>query len=594
MNDTELLKQYIAGSQDAFAELTERYAGLVYSACMRKLTNHHLAEEASQAVFIVLARKAGSLPEGTVLAGWLVKTAYFAAMNLIRTESRRKDREQEVSVMKNGLTEEEKKVWAELSPHLDEALLSLNETDRNAVVLRFFQNKTNDEIGTELNMKPGTVSTRISRALDKLKKIFSKKGVTVSAAVLSAVLAQNAVQAAPAGVAATCTAAAAGTAALSNTLSNTVQGVITMIIWTKTKIAMLMIALSALITALTGTAAAYKINADRGKMEQIISEKEDQIQGQEQRIEKLEETVRTLSQQADTDLDRIADLENTNWDLEKKLSQAKAPRPVGKQPAAEELETPEETPLPAEGDTKAEKEETGDFLKEYAKMMTNPEMKEMMKQQTKMTLPMFYKGLYESLNLTPEEKQQMDDLITERKIEEMMIGFKLMAEGSITDEGVDAEVAKNTAKTKDKIKNLLGEDRYTTYTEYEENLMNHLAISQLEQKLASTDYPLLGSQKTQLLQILKEENEAMKEDKPESMINNFDSISWDKEQMDKHFARQEKLDEKILLRTSNFLTPQQVEEYRTFLENQRKMARTQLEMGQKMLKSKIKQESGEN
>ena len=152
----ELDDQRIAGgirpqrnSEAAFAALVARYVNLVYSAALRFTGNPHHAEEITQAVFIILARKAGGLLRGAVLSGWLYQTARLTAANFVKGEIRRHRREQE-AYMQSILNEPDAAAWEQIAPLLDEAMGGLGETDRNAVVLRFFENKTAQEVGAAL------------------------------------------------------------------------------------------------------------------------------------------------------------------------------------------------------------------------------------------------------------------------------------------------------------------------------------------------------------------------------------------------------------------------------------------------------------
>ena len=214
-DDHELLAQYARSESDAaFATLVARYVNLVYSAALRFTGNPHHAEEITQAVFINLARKAGNLGRGVVLSGWLYQTARLTAGNFVKGEIRRQRREQQ-AYMQSTLTEPESAAWEQIAPLLEEAMGRLGETDRNAVVLRFFENKTAREVAATLKINEAAAHKRVNRALDKLRKIFSKRGVTLTATVIAGAVAANSVQAAPAGVAAAVTAAAAKGAAIS-------------------------------------------------------------------------------------------------------------------------------------------------------------------------------------------------------------------------------------------------------------------------------------------------------------------------------------------------------------------------------------------
>ncbi len=216
MNDWELLQDYAAhGSESAFRTLTERHLNLVYSAALRQVNDPQLAQEVCQTVFILLARKAGSLGHNVVLAGWLFRTTRFVAARARRSEQRRQRREQEAFDMQQLNAPEP--AWPRLAPAIDEALARLGERDRNAVLLRFFENKNHKETAAALGVGEEAARKRVDRALEKLRRFFADRGFRISAAVLASALAAHAVQAAPvhlaAGLAATASAAGMATAA---------------------------------------------------------------------------------------------------------------------------------------------------------------------------------------------------------------------------------------------------------------------------------------------------------------------------------------------------------------------------------------------
>lgn len=214
-NDADLLRQFARErSQDAFAELARRHLDLVHSAALRQVRSPHLAEEIAQSVFTDLARGAGKLKPDTVLTAWLYAVTRRTAIDVIRKESRRRWREQIAAEM-NSMNAPDA-TWTQIEPLLDEAVSALDETDRAAVLLRFFENKSLREVGQQLGVSDDAAQKRVSRAVEKLREYFSKRNVTVGASGLAILISANAVQSAPAALAITiCSAAFAG-AAVSN------------------------------------------------------------------------------------------------------------------------------------------------------------------------------------------------------------------------------------------------------------------------------------------------------------------------------------------------------------------------------------------
>ena len=237
-DDIALLKEYAeSGSESAFAELIARYVNLVYSAALRGVGDAHAAEEITQAVFIILARKAKSLGDKTVLSGWLYQTARLTAANYLRGEIRRQHREQE-AYMQAILNEPESEAWRQIAPLLDDAMGRLGEKDRNAIVLRFFENKNLSEVGAALGASEDAAKMRVNRALEKLRKFFTKRGVTHSAVIIAGAVSANSVHAAPVGLAKTISAVAIAKGAAASGLTLTlVKGALKIMAWTKAKTA---------------------------------------------------------------------------------------------------------------------------------------------------------------------------------------------------------------------------------------------------------------------------------------------------------------------------------------------------------------------
>lgn len=236
--DMDLLRRYVdLDSQEAFATLVKRYVNLVYSAALRKTGSPDAAGEITQAVFIILARKAATLRRETVLSAWLYQTARLTAANHLRTEIRRTRREQE-AFMQSLSDQSPAPAWPHIAPLLEDAMGRLGEKDRNAIALRFFEGRDFHDIGRRLGTGQDAAKMRVSRALEKLRKFFAKRGVTLSAAAIAGAMAAHSVQAAPAALASTTIVAATAKGSLAATSTLTLaQKTMKTMTWMKIKLA---------------------------------------------------------------------------------------------------------------------------------------------------------------------------------------------------------------------------------------------------------------------------------------------------------------------------------------------------------------------
>lgn len=201
--DSELIREFLGTvSAESFAELVRRHVDLVYSAARSVVADRQLAEDVTQNVFLLLVRKAKSLSDRRDLAGWLYQAAKLEARTMVRTRSREDRRLKALAAQqpqeKDPMQSQE---WREIGPHLNDALESLRDEERELVLMRYFQRRPYDRIAAALGVGEAAARQRVHRALERLRHLLVTKGVVASAAALGATIKTHAVQPAPAGLA---------------------------------------------------------------------------------------------------------------------------------------------------------------------------------------------------------------------------------------------------------------------------------------------------------------------------------------------------------------------------------------------------------
>jgi len=301
LSDAQLLREYAKrGNGAAFREIVMRYTDLLYSAALRQVKSGDVAADITQSVFVDLARKAQPVSDRlsvqSSLAGWLHRSTRYAALNHLRDTRRRNTNERQA--MEQLLSNSESALdWERIRPALDEALDSLGDEEREALLLRYFKDQDFRAVGLALGVSDDAAQKRVSRAVERLREFFAQRGVTIGAGGLVVVISANAVQAAPVGLAVTISTAAmlAGT-----TLATTATA-------TATKI----IAMTTLQKTLVGATVALLAGAGIYEVRQAAQQR-DQVQTLQQQQAPLAKQAEQLRQERDEATNRLALLTGEN------------------------------------------------------------------------------------------------------------------------------------------------------------------------------------------------------------------------------------------------------------------------------------------
>ena len=441
LDDHELLAEYARHrSEPAFAALVERYVNLVYSAALRFTGNSHHAQEITQAVFVVLARKADRLGRGVVMPGWLYQTARLTAANFVKSEIRRQRREQE-AYMQSTLTGPEPASWDEVASLLEEAMGCLGEMDRDAVVLRYFENRTAEETAARLQLTAGAVHKRVERALGKLRKFFSKRNVAIGTGGLGALLSANAVQSAPAGLA-----GAISTAVLSGTTISA-----SLLITTTQTIAMTTLQ-KAVITATLAVVAGSGIYEAR----QVVQLRRQNEALQEQAAPRAAE-IQQLQRERDAASNRVAAL------TEELASARKNPTEL----------------LKLRGEVGALRQEkaAAEGRSAISQLTANPQARQTLRDEQKIGITTLYSDLAKRLKLTPEQSAQLTDLLTDHIMDNIDLITEALHDNKSRSE-IDRMFAQQDSILRDRLQALVGPDGLAQYLDYSKNLMSTLTVGE--------------------------------------------------------------------------------------------------------------------
>ncbi len=262
-SDMELLQDYVAsGSEEAFETIVRRHVRLVCSTALRIARDRDVAEDVTQAVFVILSRKAGALSPKTILPAWLYRTARFAVADALKAKRRRERREQEASMIDTEPGSDP--AWGDVAPLLDAAMAWLGEKDRNVILLRYFENKSLTEVARALGISDDTAQKRVARGIERLRRFLNRRKVALTCGSLASMLSAQAGAAVSMQSAEALCAIATGGSSLSISTAAIVKGTLNMFIAMQLKNAAL-VALALLITGGAVTLVAQRTDAESPK-----------------------------------------------------------------------------------------------------------------------------------------------------------------------------------------------------------------------------------------------------------------------------------------------------------------------------------------
>lgn len=458
-DDSVLLSQFnrepgARAGQDAFTALVDRYLNLVYSAAFRMVRSPQLAEEVSQSVFTQLARNSAALKRGTVLPAWLYQVTHHAAVDVVRREARRQSREQiacEMSQLMNDTAAD----WAQIEPHLDQAMQSLEQSDRTAILLRYFENRSLREVGEALGSSEDAAQKRVSRALDRLRDYFVKNKIAAPAAGLAGVISAHAVQAAPVGLSAVVASSSLVTAAASISTATSFTTAKIIVMTTLQKIAVGVV--------LTGAAVALVFQ--HRQLSRLRAENEGLAQSQA-REAALTQQVKQLEQERDQASNALALLKGENATLAKRPNEvAKLRNEVGKL-RDRNTQLGATTPI--------------------SKITATPEARQLLRDQQKAGMGMIYKGFADQMKLTSDQTEKLNNLLADHIMQNVD-----QVIGALRDKTPPAQfgqmLAGENSTLEQNVQDLLGADGLAKYQDYTKNLLANLTTAQFQDSLTGTD-----------------------------------------------------------------------------------------------------------
>jgi RNA polymerase sigma factor (sigma-70 family) len=411
-----------------------------------------LAEEVSQSVFTQLARHVAGLKQGTILTAWLHQVTYHAAIDVVRREARRQAREK-IACEMSLLMDDDASAGTQIEPHLDEAVHSLDEADRAAILLRFFENKSLREVGETLGASEDAAQKRISRALDRLRDYFVKNKIAAPTGSLAGIISAHVIQAAPVGLSSVIASASLSTAAtLSASATLTAAKIIAMT--TLQKIAVGVLLVGAVVTI------AYQQHEVSNLRQETAG-----IAQQQAQEKTLTAQIQQLQQERDQATYELASIKEENATLKK--------RPT------EVLKLRGEV-----GTLRDEKAQLG-ATTAISKMTATPEARQLLHDQQKMGMGVIYKDFAKQMKLDSAQTEKLNDVLADyvlKNVDQITDAIR----DKIPADQLRQMFAGQDATLDQNIQDTLGADAVAQYHDYNKNLLSTLTSEQFEDSLSGS------------------------------------------------------------------------------------------------------------
>jgi RNA polymerase sigma factor (sigma-70 family) len=467
INDATLLESYARDrSEDAFAELVQRHLTLVYSAALRRTDGDvHRAKDVAQIVFTGLARDAAVLCRHPALAAWLYAATRNAAIDLMRAERRRREREEKAHLMEeNSSSREIAADWEQLRPVLDDVMFELDERDRAAVMLRFFEAQPFASVATALRVSEDAARKRVDRALDKLSALLRQRGITSASGALAVLLANQVCTAAPASVAASITAAAmAGAGAAAGASGAGAAGIFIM------STAKIVTGIAAVVALAAIGTAIYQSKISRESEAAAIAARTERDQ--------LRTRLNTLEK-------RGAQADSATF-----AAQNVAPQPVN-------------TPSPRSGSPQV-------LRAEY--VYTHPETHAAFIEQQVLLSKARYDRFFRAAGLSAEKQEQLLNAIKEQQTGSLDLLAMLHDKGyslenlPAQEQGTVIKIVTDMTRRREATERaILGDEGYKAYYDFRGTVTARNVADQVASQLYDTKEPLTGSQAEALVEILRQ------------------------------------------------------------------------------------------